>query len=397
MTNYDGLYNKDYYAEKMNKKSFVDKPLYFRIIENGTILPHKGFRVNGNWNSGFGGIVDAKGKFVNGSFFCDGGTPYTPNEEVQKSPATVIYLGMFFPVWGHCITDNIKYLWFLKSEFYKNFFQSCPIVCLSWGGGGILEQFLKLLQILEVDLSRITPITKPTQFQQIILPDASFFTEDNVQHYTAEYVQHIEQIKSHAEKNFTPLAKKKYFFNYGFEVSFGEERLVKYFQSKDYEIIKPETLPLDEQLNILMNCENFASTEGSCSHNSVFMKADTEVLLIPRSADRAVNGYQAALNQICEQKVFYLDTALSIFATPGHGPFCYIISEQLRKFFGEEVTEKFSREDYEIFLQYSRFAMERGFNFNQEANRYYFGVMQEFLQGLRQNKDLLEKYKITLV
>ena len=136
MTNYDGLYNKDYYSEKMNKKSFTDKPLYFRIIENGTILPHKGFRVNGNWNPGFGGIVDSKGKFVNGSFYGNGGTPYTPNEEVQKSSATVVYLGMFFSVWGHSITDNIKYLWFLKSEFYKNFFQSCPIVCLSWGGGG---------------------------------------------------------------------------------------------------------------------------------------------------------------------------------------------------------------------------------------------------------------------
>ena len=253
-----------------------------------------------------------------------------------------------------------------------------------------------MLQILEVDLSRVTLITKPTQFEQIILPDASFFDEDNVKHYTAEYVQHIEQIKSYAEKNFTPLANKKYFFNYGFEMSLGEDRLVKYFQSKDYEIVKPETLSLDEQLNILMNCENFASTEGSCSHNSVFMKADTEVLLIPRSADRAVNGYQTALNQICEQKVFYVDTALSIFATPGHGPFCYIISEQLRKFFGEEVTEKFSREDYEIFLQYVRFSMERGFKLNEKAKQYYSGVMQDFLQGLGQNKDLLEKYKITL-
>ena len=59
-------------------------------------------------------------------------------------------------------------------------------------------------------------------------------------------------------------------------------------------------------------------------------------------------------------------------------------------------TEVFSREDYEIFLQYARFSMERGFKLNEKAKQYYSDVMQEFFQGLGQNKDLLEKYKITL-
>ena len=68
MTNYDGLYNKDYYGEILNQKHFSEKKLNFRIIENGTILPHKHLTVNGQWTWGFGGIVDSSGKYLKESF-----------------------------------------------------------------------------------------------------------------------------------------------------------------------------------------------------------------------------------------------------------------------------------------------------------------------------------------
>ena len=229
------------------------------------------------------------------------------------------------------------------------------------------------------------------------MPDESFFTEQGQKFFTKEYVEHIEQVRNYAQKNFTSTNQKKYFFHYGYDANFGEQRLAEYFKSKGYEIIKPENLPLDEQLNILTNCENFASTEGSCSHNSVFMKDNTEVLLIPRSATRAVNGYQAVFNQIRNQNIFYVDTALALYATQDHGPFCYIISEQLRKFFGEEVTEKYTATDFEIFLQYFRFSLENNFTANEKSTEYYSVVISEFFAELKQQKDLLEKYKVTVV
>lgn len=139
MINYDGLYNKDYYGDSLNTNHFYDKKLHFKIIENGTILPHKELIINGRWTWGVGGIVDSKGNFVESSFVHRGvGGAYTPTEEVQYSPYTVIYLGMFFRVWGHCITDNLKNVWFLRSEIYKKYFKDCPIVFVPywWGGGG---------------------------------------------------------------------------------------------------------------------------------------------------------------------------------------------------------------------------------------------------------------------
>ena len=136
MINYDGLYNKDFYGDKLKPKNhFWDKKLHFRIIKDGTILPHTA--LNGKWNWGFGGIVDEKNNFVNGSFVHNGiGGAYTPNEEIKTVQETVVYLGMFFNVWGHCITDDLKTAWFFQTDVYKKHFKDYPVAWIPMKGGG---------------------------------------------------------------------------------------------------------------------------------------------------------------------------------------------------------------------------------------------------------------------
>ena len=135
MTNFDLLYKKDAAQEFFEKNYFVDKKLHFKIIERGTILPHKHMYVDGQWTWGFGGVVDAKNNFVSSSFVHDGaGAAYTPQENVQYFPNTVIYLGLFYPVWGHAISDNLRRFWFLNSEVFKTYFKNCLLVYIPWGG-----------------------------------------------------------------------------------------------------------------------------------------------------------------------------------------------------------------------------------------------------------------------
>lgn len=134
MVNYDGLYNKDYYGDQLGKNHFSNKKIYFRIIENGTILPNK--YVAGTGMEGFGGLVNAEGEFIKrSSLYLGTGGAYTPNEDILNSPETVIYLGVFSNVWGHCITDNIKRLWFLESDVYKKCFKNCKVIYTTLGGG----------------------------------------------------------------------------------------------------------------------------------------------------------------------------------------------------------------------------------------------------------------------
>ena len=173
MVNYDGLYNKEFFGEKLKPKNhFSDKKLHFRIIESGTILPFKIINVNGKFVV-LGGVIDKEENFINGTSVHNGiGDVYTPNEEVQNSSETVIFLGTFNHVWGHCLIDHIKRIWFLTSEAYKKYFSNCKIVA-NLMGQSIIPNFAKLLQILDVDVSKLTFINRATKFQNIILPDAS--------------------------------------------------------------------------------------------------------------------------------------------------------------------------------------------------------------------------------
>lgn len=393
MINYDYLYNKEYYGEKLNQNHLYDKKLNFQIIKNGTVLPYKP-PITTAW--GFGGIVDDQGNFCKGSFVNNEGVgAYTPNEEIKFIPNTVIYLGMLVGVWGHSITDNLKHAWFFNSEVYRKSFKNCPIVYNPWLGyiysqsGGIMPNLLKLFQYLEIDISRLIPITKPTKFQNIILPDESFFgIEDNRKFFTNEYVETIDRIRNFASKNFTEISQKKFYFFHG-RGQIGEERIAEYFKDKGYSIIRPENCPLEEQLNILSNCTDFVSTLGSCAHNMIFMHDNSNVTFIPRTL--ADNVHQLPLNQIHSMNINYVDSALSIFQKNSYGPFCYIISKQLKKFFGENSDEKYNDEDFIIFLQYVKYSLKNGLKENIELKKYYSGFMKDFINQLKEKKDLMEK------
>jgi len=128
-----------------------------------------------------------------------------------------------------------------------------------------------LLEILGVDVGKIRPITQPTRFDKIILFDRSF----SASYFTKEYRETMDIVRNFALKNQTPTASKKIYYFYG-RNQVGEERLAEYFKSKGYEIVLPEKLTLDEQLNLLINCESFAYTVGSCAHNSGFLHDKTE-------------------------------------------------------------------------------------------------------------------------
>ena len=124
MVIYNGLYNPKYYGDKLTANHFSDKKLHFKIIENGTILPH----ISPGWN-GSGGVFDCEGHFVYGTnYSIYGGGPYRLDEKINYESKTVIYAGMFTPEWGHCITDSLRRLWFLRSDIFKKYFKDCPIV-----------------------------------------------------------------------------------------------------------------------------------------------------------------------------------------------------------------------------------------------------------------------------
>jgi len=148
-----------------------------------------------------------------------------------------------------------------------------------------------------------------------------------------------------------------------------------------------------EQLNLLINTESFASTLGSCSHNSVFLRDGTETILIPRSSN-AFTGFQTAINQVSQLNAKYVDSTLSVF-NEGHDLFCFIISKQLKEFFGDKFTG-YTDDDFKIFLTYVTYAASVGRNINEEEVAGYGATFSDFMIQLSQRKDLLQAYGINL-
>ena len=247
---------------------------------------------------------------------------------------------------------------------------------------------MRLLEVLGVDVGRLQPIYHPVHFENIILPDSSYASGN----FTAEYRETIERVRDFATKNQTATPSKKVYYFYG-RSQIGEERLAEYFKSKGYAIVSPEKLTLDEQLNLMINAESFASTLGSCSHNSLFLRDGTEVIHIPRAANR-FTGYQQMIEQLHPLNNNYVDSSLSIFEN-FNGSYCFIISEQLKRFFGEEF-KGYDEDDFKTFLTYVRSSMSRGFKLNEKAIPYYAPIYQDFLSQLSKRKDLLTAYGITL-
>ena len=293
---------------------------------------------------------------------------------------------MFYNVWGHIITDNIRRLWFLKSEDFNREFKGCPIVYIPWSfhREASEKNFYRLLEILGINIEICQPITQPVQFDKIILPDESFTSA----YFANEYRETIDRIRDFALKNRTSTSSKKIYFFHG-KAQHNEERLAEYFKSKGYEIIRPEKLTLDEQLNLLINCESFASTLGSCAHNCIFLRDDTEVILILRSAKR-FTSYQQTLDQVHPLNIHYLDATFSIFRLSNHD-YCYVISEQLKRFFGEK-WNGYEEEDFKTFLQYVKDSMLMGRAVNPNEIKGYGKTFMDFMAQLKRREDLIAAY-----
>ncbi len=394
-TNYDLLYDKEYYREHIGRTYFSDRKLTYKTI-------HGGYLFISDLNVGFfdSGVFNINGDYIEGTNLHNHSkaqkiVKLSENElkSSKRNNSTVIYAGLFFGLWGHFLTDCMKKLWFLKSKDYAENFSECPIVYIPMAGFKFEGNYRRFIEILGIDCSKFTPVTELTQYDSVIVPDESFFCSDHGYFFTDVYKAMIDCVRNFAVNHCKLMKTKKVYYSHsrlGNGREFGEDKLERYFASKGYTVVYPEKLSLDEQLNILANCESFASTIGSCSHNTIFLRENTEVILIPRSS--YLTGYQETINQLYKQRINYVDSTFSIFAgkAPWGGPFLYFISSNLRKFFHDEDTNHII--DASDFWKYLRSAS--GYKFgkktfgnigvadNPDVYRYYSKIAAEYFSQI---------------
>lgn len=314
---------------------FLEKKLSYQEFDNAYVLPSKDL-----WKDGkcFGGVVTANGDFVESSAWHEGKRcdKYEFNEsDVIRRDDTCIYMGFYNPCWGHAITDNLKKLWFLKTDKCKDLLaQGAKVIYLTIDNQPMPQYIYRLFALAGVDLSKFELVVDISRFAKIIIPDNSFIADSGQRYFTQPYVDTIAKIKANAISQSKIYPEKIYFTRTQLKSNrdIGEESIEKVFKKKGYTIIAPEQHSVDEQIQMLMHCKLFAATEGSISHNAVFCEPGTDVAIVRKCND--VNKYQMAVNEVADVNVTYIDAHHSTKApksAPWVGPFFLYLNSNVRK------------------------------------------------------------------
>lgn len=284
------------------------------------------------------GMVEGKltyRSYLNSQIDVDG---ISPND--TSADGKVIYLGDFLNIWGHCITDNLKRIWYLKTEEGKKLVEmGYKIVCTSKKAKSLSKAFIELLAYIGINGNEIQVVSYGSKYKEIIVPEDCFTVTHQ---YYKEYKDIIDEIR-----NKIPIRENSYQKVY-FSRSklkngrdFGEGVIENLFVQLGYKIIYPETLPLKEQLEILRNCKCFAATEGSVSHVAMFCSDGVKCTIVRKTV--SLNGYQFSVNMLRNLDVTYLDAHASLFRIfdGSYGPFLMYVNENVVSFAKDHGLEGF--------------------------------------------------------
>ena len=286
------------------------------------------------------------GKFIQNTAAAEStNTPSPTHEEDCKNElSNCIYIGCLASVWGHWITDTLKKIWYLRTDDCANkISQGWKVVFISLNDGGNLFVHHKmsanqkeLLKLAGIDADQLFEIKENTLVHNMVIPDNSLVrTPNNGMFFSKEFKDTIQNI-ANSVPEITDY-EKVYFTRTSFNSSkdFGEKQIENYFAKMGYKIIEPEKLSVTKQISIVKSCNCFAACESSASHNSIFCKPGTKVIILRKSD--YINNYTVVINQVANVQAYYIDAHHSVYTNkkrPEFGPFFMYVSPHLKKWAG---------------------------------------------------------------
>ena len=341
------------------KSHYSNKQLGYRVIKDGYVL------ISRKWDEAFhleGGVVDSNMCYIPETGYTDtGGCSYEFDLSNVENGNNCIFLGTIHPVYGHAITDALKKLWFLNTELGRKLIQdpSVDLVYITSCNDDMPQWHLRVFELAGVDVSRIKHIRHTTKYKEIIIPDNSLFKENGMLLYSNEYREIIEKIKDNVRSTTYFESVPSYNLYYtrttlkdASKREIGEKSIEKLFKKRGFQVFSPETLPLEEQISLLMKCNKFAATEGSCSHASVFCDSSAEVIILRKVNN--VNWYSPMISDFVGHKTVFVDVNHSVMANkkaPVVGPFYLYVTKELSRYLGQKsfIVPLFFRPSYWIY------------------------------------------------
>lgn len=244
-----------------------------------------------------------------------------------------IYIGDMMSIWGHCITDNLKKLWFLKTRDYIKLRENGYAICCTIKGGILPENFKKLLLLLDVNVADILIVNSKLTAEEFVVPEDSIVIRNGKRYYYPQYKTTIDTVCCKIPLNET-LPNRIYLSRTklkGDKKEYGEQQIEAVFKKLGFTIVYPEQLSFEEQMQLYRNCKVMASTEGSVAHNCLFAKDGLKQIVIRKSV--LINSYQFMMMSLKNVDVTYIDAHLTVFKVfaSWSGPFFMYLSDNLSK------------------------------------------------------------------
>lgn len=322
----------------------LDEPPAVEHYDRGCVLPCK--RISLTEYRFAGGVTDADGTFAKSSALheppCDVGGSYAAT--MQDCNRTAVFIGFLLPEWGNVLFDSLKKLWFLRTDEGRRMLaQDAVVAYVTWGNAAPPPYQFEIWEMAGYDTSAWLHVTTPTRFHQVILPGNSLkATADETRLFSPLFKMEIERIKaaafagSHSGKPHdaggkTYLTRTSLHSN----KDYNEKEIEQLFREKGFDIVAPEKLSVAEQIRLMASSRTVAATEGSVSHNALFMSPGSQLIVLQK-ADY-VNGYQHAANAVADLKVTYIRAHHSVCASkqmPWAGPFYLTVTPELKAWSG---------------------------------------------------------------
>lgn len=340
--NYDYSFVSPKEQEKVRKESSlvveVDKNLKVNKFDNAYVLPLI-------WAGTRGGVSTENGELIKSTSTQHIVDLYDyDKDKVVRNHKRAIYIGSFSNyVWGHCFTEHFGKLWFLDTPECAQL-RSEGVELVYAAQYEEKQYFKELMRLAGLNISDARRITMVEQFDELYLPDDSFFSTEMCEprYFTTVYRTTIKKVKENVFKEMQGGSFITYDKIYLTRTQgtfsrlmrdFGERKIEKVFEKCGYKVIAPEKLTVQQQIWLMMHVDYLATTEGSIAHTAVFCKEGTHIALL-RKADW-VSMHQVAVNECARLEVTYIDAHHSTYNPkdkPWAGPFYLYLSPYLKHF-----------------------------------------------------------------
>ena len=236
-------------------------------------------------------------------------------DKIQFIDEKVVFLGFFRAHHGHFITEELARLWWvLQNTAHHKFIYSR----LHSKEFSAFERFI--LDLFNLNERNLMPITKPTKFAQITVPDDSFWNENGIKMHRKmiDFItSKITPVKSQA----LYLSRRR--FDKARSLEFGEEYFEQIYAKKGYKIVYPETLSPSEQLALWGGGFKFACVGGTLPHNMIFAPYGSKLEIVLKTS--FPNGFQSIVDKIKQLKTKRIEAYIELFGVDaGRGPFLFL-------------------------------------------------------------------------